>query len=405
MKNIIETLYPMGATLLGAGYDNALTWLGQLMNMDVIEFPSGTQVGSWTVPDEWIVRDAWIKYKGKKIVDYKKNPLSLMVYSEPFQGTVTLEELKKHINTNEERPKFTPYSFKFYERDWGFSLPFGTKLKDGDYEVFIDTEFKPGVMKLGVHTIPGKSDREILLFAHLDHPYQANDNLSAVACLADLAPRLKADHTIKIIFCPETIGSIAYGETQDLSKVDFVIAVDICGNNNSILLQKTFDRVHRINRAANLAVKSIGDHRIGDFRTQIGSDEYYFNDPKVGVPAIMFSTWPYHEYHTDADTPEIIDYDQIKRMQEAVQKTITYYEQDFIPERVVKGPIMRSKYGIQTHDKLRNTYYDYFFYFMDGKAYLSELCAVYGIDFEQALEFISKMEKDGIIRRVDPSQE
>lgn len=403
MKELIETLFKFGPTLLGAGYDNAIKWLNQLIGLEVLEVPSGTKFGTWTVPDEWVPKESWVKLNGEKIIDFSKNPLALTVYSAPFKGKVDIKELKNHLHTNPERHEVIPYSFNFYERDWGFSVPYDqyVLLGEGEYEVFIDTEFRPGKMKIGVHTIPGKTDREVLLFAHLDHPYQANDNLSGVACLVDLAKRLKVKHTVKIIFCPETIGSIAYANIADISKVDFVIAVDICGNDNSILLQKPFNREHRLTRAANMAVRAIGDHRIADFRANIGSDEYYFNDPIVGIPGIMFSTWPYQEYHSSDDTPEKINYDSIKKVQEAIEKTIKYYEQDFIPERIEKGPVMRSKYNLQTHDKLRNVYYDYFFYFMDGKKYLSELCAQYGVDFEQAVEFTNKMIKDGVVKRTD----
>lgn len=409
----------MGATLLGKGYDDALTWLSKLLNLEVIEIPSGTKLETWTVPDEWIVRDAWVKFKGKKIIDYKTQPLSLIVYSEPFKGTVSKEELLKHLIYSDDNPKSTPYNFKFYERTWGFCVPktqiqkqtdpikntWVDTLKDGEYEVFIDTEFKPGVMKLGVHTIPGKSDREILMFAHLDHPYQANDNLSGVACLADLAPQLKCDHTIKIVFCPETIGSIGYALTQDLSKVDFVIAVDICGNTNDLLFQKSFDEESKINRVMHLALQNVGEsYRKGIFRSQIGSDEYIFNDPKIGIPGIMLSRWPYKEYHTADDTPEKIDYDAIKRVQKVILKAIDIWEKDKVPERLFTGPLMRSKYNIQTPFPLLNLSHDYLFFRMDGKKSVAELCTELALNFDYTMEFLEKMNQDGIIRWVDTSE-
>jgi aminopeptidase-like protein len=406
MKEIIETIYGFGATLVSPGYDNAIKWIDQLIGLDVIEIPSGTKIESWTVPDEWIVKDAWVKFNGQEIVNYHKNPLSLVVYSTPFKGKIDVKEFKKHLITDTERPDRTIYGYRFYEKDWGISLPYNqvVMLADGEYEVNIDTELRPGKMKIGVHTIKGKSNREILLFAHLDHPHQANDNLSGIACLVDLAKRIKSNHTIKIIFCPETIGSIAYATTQDISKVDFVMAVDICGNDNSVLVQKAFDRNARVNKAVSLAAAEIGDYRKADFRSVIGSDEYFFNDPLVGIPGVMLSTYPYAEYHTDADTPDKINYDKILETQKIIKRTIEIYEQDFIPERLAKGPIMRSKYGIQATEKKKNLGLDYFFYFMDGKRYLSELCLECGIGFKEALEFISKMEADGTIRRVNPSK-
>lgn len=425
-KNIIETLYPMNRCLMGEGYDNALKFIDHLIPLEILEFPSGTQLGTWTVPDEWIVRDAWVKYGEDKIFDYKKNPLSLVVGSLPFEGFVSLPNLKNHLHTSEEVKDATPYVFKFYDKDWGFCAPktqiyeetdneqdlksgnFVSKWKDKlegeeylmDYEVFIDTEYVPGTMKLGVHTIKGKTDREILLFAHLDHPYQANDNLSAVACLIDLASKIKCDHTIKIVFCPETIGSVAYALTQDLSKVDFMIAVDICGNTNSILMQKSFDVENRINRVAHLAIHSFAEtYRKGAFRNTIGSDEYVFNDPQIGVQGIMLSTHPYKEYHTDQDTPDKIDYEQIEKMGNIIEKIVEIYEKDYIPVKNFKGQLMRSKYGIQTPSPQVNLSWDYFFYNMDGKKTLAELCAEYGLNFDYTYSILEKMVKDKSIKK------
>ncbi len=424
MKELIENLYPINRCLLGEGYDNALEYIKHLIDLEIIEIKSGTKLGTWTVPDEWIVKDAWIKNsKGEKIADYKTSPLSLVVGSDKTHGFCDLAELKRHILYLEDQPNATAYMMNFYGSDWGFCLPYSSmreriesndpnipatfkdKLPEDNYEVEVDTEHVPGKMKLGVHTIKGQSDKEILLFAHLDHPFQANDNLSGVACLVDMAKRINAKHTIKIIFCPETIGSIAYALTQDLSKVDFMIAVDICGNKNSILLQKSFDAEHKLNRIAHLAIHSFAEtYRKGTFRNTIGSDEYVFNDPLVGVPGLMFSTWPYKEYHTADDTPEKIDYEMIQKVQDVIIKTIEIYEKDFIPKREFKGPLMRSRYGIQTNNPQFNLSWDYFIYNIDGKRSLAELCAEYGLNFDQALEVVLNMEKDGFISRVDSSE-
>jgi aminopeptidase-like protein len=411
-KNIIETLTPMNRCLLGEGYDNSLKFIDHLIPLQILEFPSGTQLGTWTVPEEWIVRDAWVKGPdGEKIADYKKNPLSLVVGSIPQVAHMELRTLRKHWHYSDESPDTTPYVFKYYDNTWGFCFPkdvlydkdengLKDKLPEGDYEVFIDSEYKPGIMKLGVHTIKGKSDREILLFAHLDHPFQANDNLSGVACLVDLATKLKVEHTVKIIFCPETIGSVAYALTQDLSKVDFMIALDICGNTNSILMQKSFDAENKINRVAHLAIHSFAEtYRKGAFRNTIGSDEYAFNDPQIGVPGIMLSTHPYKEYHTDQDTPEKIDYEQIEKMGKIIEKIIEIWEKDYIPVKKFKGQLMRSKYGIQTSSPQVNLSWDYFIYNMDGKKTLAELCTEYGLNFDYCYDVMEKIAEDKIIRK------
>lgn len=415
MKQIIEDLFPMNRCLLGEGYDNALKYINHLIPLDVLEFKSGTQVGTWTVPDEWVVHDAWVKKDGQPFVDYATNPLSLVVGSLPFRGKITLEELKHHLHYSDEQPSAFPYEFKFYEKDWGVTIPKnrvykkeGDKtveiLEEGEYEVMIDTEYRPGVMKVATHTIKGKTDREILLFAHLDHPFQANDNLSGVAALIDLVKYIKPemyDHTIKLVFCPETIGSIAYATTQDLSKVDFVIALDAVGNahDGGVMLQKSFDTTQRINAVAALALRSAGGYRQGAFRCGIGSDEYVFNDPKIGIPGIMFTSHPYDKYHTSFDTPEFIDYDMILRVQKAIIKIIEYYEKDFIPERNFEAPLFRSKYKIQSSGKAQNLAWDYFIYSMDGTKTFSELCLEYGLNFDLTYDHVERLVADGQISR------
>lgn len=485
MQELITNLFPMNACLLGEGYDNRLEYLKHLLKLDLIYFNSGEKFDTWTIPENWIVRDAWVKdSEGNKIIDYKKDPLSLVIGSIPFHGKVSLEELRNHWCFSDDMPDAVPYNFMFYEKGWGFCVAkntvkekiiyddqgdlicedglcipkseidpsvgkvriqgvtdwkpeFKDKLAEGEYEVFIDTEFQPGIMKMGVHVIPGKSDREILLFAHLDHPFQANDNLSGVACLVDLAAKLKAkckkhghadksvgwygskfecseclkegspqdveyfDHTIKIVFCPETIGSIAYAKSQDLSKVDFVIAVDVCGNDNSLLLQKSFDAEDRINRVAHVAIQGLREnYRKGGFRSLLGSDEYAFNNPDLNIPGILLSRFPYKEYHTSADTPEKINYEMIEKTGKAIEEIIKVWEADFIPKREVSSPLMRSKYGVQTPSKEFNLSWDYFWYSIDGKRSLAELCCEYGLDFWHTYDFIINMENDGTISRV-----
>jgi aminopeptidase-like protein len=436
LKTTVETLYKMDRQLLGPGYDAALEYLNMLMPMEIKEVPTGTKLGTWKVPEEWVAREGWVKFRGEKIIDFATEPLSLVVYSLPFKGTVTKEELLNHLNWSDTQPEATPYVFKFYERDWGFCVPknkiqlqtsnetvyeekvvdgkvlitqelkqtWEDALEEGEYEVFIDTEFKPGTMKYGVHTIPGKLDREILIFAHLDHPRQANDNLSGIACLLDLKKKLKTDYTVKIVICPETIGSQAYAYLEDLSKVEFVIAVDICGNDKPITLQKSWDAEARINRVAHCALQMAGKtYKKGKFRTQIGSDETVFNDPSIGIPAVLLTTWPYDEYHTSEDTPDKLNYDKIQETADLIVSIVDIYERDYIPTRKFKGPLMRSKYGMQS-TKLVNLNYDYLFYNMDGKRTLAELCAEQELPFGEIYEHLEKIINDAQIIRTPISK-
>jgi aminopeptidase-like protein len=145
-------------------------------------------------------------------------------------------------------------------------------------------------------------------------------------------------------------------------------------------------------------------HRKGVFRSVVGSDEYIFNDPLIGIPGLMLSTWPYPEYHTDQDTPDKIDYSKIEEAEKIIQKIIEIYEADFIPVREFKGPLMRSKYGVQSIDKQMNFAWDYFFYMMDGQKSLAELSTACDIDFDTALNVVNKLIDDNAVTRLDVGQ-
>lgn len=404
MQKIINDLFKINRTLVGSGYDKALEYIrGILPRMEIMEFKTGEEYGTWKIPQKWEVKDAWVKHKGKKIIDFKKEPLSLVVGAKPIHGVVDLKELQNHIHFHSEEEKAIPYVFKYYDKDWGFCLALEqyNKLEEGEYEVFIDTKETEGTLKIGQYIIRG-DDREIFIMVHLDHPYQANDNLSGVVSAINLAKSLECKHTVKVIFVPETIGSIVYAHTQDLSKIDYGITLDMVGNDNSIIMQQTFFEGERINRAGIMAMSNISPecYRKAPFRAPLGADEYIFNDPLIGIPTLLFSRYPYKEYHTNLDTPAIIKEDKIKETIEIVKKTIEIMDKDWIPERHFKGPLMRSRYGVQHLSKEQNRKYDFFFYLMDGKRSVLDLSYICQLEFDEMNELLTKLKKDDIIKSI-----
>lgn len=237
---------------------------------------------------------------------------------------------------------------------------------------------------------------------HLDHPYQANDNLSGVEVAVRLAKRLKCKHTIRIVFVPETIGSVVYAYTQDLSKVEFGITMDMVGNDNTILMQQTFAETEKINKAGTMAMSIVSPetYRKAPFRAPLGADEYILNDPLVGVPTILFSRYPYHEYHSNLDTLDIIKEDKLEETFKVVEKTIKIIENDWTPKREFKGPLMRSRFNVQQLTKEQNRKYDYFFYLMDGNRTLLDLSYACQLNFDEMNKLSKQLKKNGFVKSV-----
>ena len=87
------------------------------------------------------------------------------------------------------------------------------KLKKGNYEVFIDSSFKKGYLNIGEIILKGKSKEEVFLSTYICHPSMANNELSGPVVLNQIIKWLKSikrKYTYRIVFLPETIGSITY---------------------------------------------------------------------------------------------------------------------------------------------------------------------------------------------------
>ena len=77
----------------------------------------------------------------------------------------------------------------------------------------IDASLFNGELNYGELLIKGKSDKEIFLSTYVCHPSMANNELSGPTVLTFLTKWLQADkleYSYRIIFIPETIGSITY---------------------------------------------------------------------------------------------------------------------------------------------------------------------------------------------------
>ncbi len=167
IQHFLDVLFPLNRSLTGKGNRETLQFIQNLVPLNIVEIPSGKKVYDWKVPNEWHVREAWIKNSdGKKIIDFKKNNLHLLGYSIPVQKNFNFLQLKNRLHYIEDKPDTIPYRTSYYKNDWGFCLTknqFMSMEKDGGpFEVLIDSEFdRDGSLSIGEILIPGKSKKEI----------------------------------------------------------------------------------------------------------------------------------------------------------------------------------------------------------------------------------------------------
>jgi len=95
--NLCKELFPLNRSLTGNGNRNTLKILKKhFKNLKIKEVRSGTKVFDWKIPNEWNVKDAWIKAPdGKIFANYKKNNLHLVGYSHKIKKKISFKSLVK----------------------------------------------------------------------------------------------------------------------------------------------------------------------------------------------------------------------------------------------------------------------------------------------------------------------
>ncbi len=326
---LIERLYPITRSITGDGVRETLSIMGEHIDIDVHEVPSGTQILDWTVPPEWNIREAWIKDPaGQVVVDFADSNLHVVGYSTPIRASLSLDDLQPHLHSLPDRPELVPFVNSYYTEAWGFCLRHDTRqaLEDGVYEVLIDSTLAPGSLTYGEHVIPGRSDREILVSAHICHPSLANENLSGLAASVDLAGRLagaELHHTVRFVFAPATVGAITWlARNQDrVPRMTAGLTLTSLGDTAPLTYKRTVDGDLTIDAAAESVLEESGvDHRVIDFYP-FGYDERQYNSPGFRAPVGSFMRAIHGqtpEYHTSGDNLDLVDRAQIEQAIEVI---------------------------------------------------------------------------------------
>ena len=191
-----------------------------------------------------------------------------------------------------------------------------------------------------------KPEEEILLVAHLCHPKpSANDNASGAGLLIEIARTMKTlinsrklrrpDRTIRFLWVPETLGSVAYISRHE-DVVDKMVAgvdLDMVGQNqelckstlnvdrtpdslpsylNDFVFNLVEQSVDEFDAKTHFGTGSTFRYRMNTFSG--GSDHAEFSNSTSHVPCLMLLQWPDLYYHTSLDTIDKVSEDMLKRV-------------------------------------------------------------------------------------------
>ena len=299
MMELIEELWFLKREIVSEDFDKALYRLAEEVPMTIHEYPTGSQVWTWKVPEKWTCREAYLEtLDGKRLIDYADHPLHVISYSLPFEGEVNREELLDHLHVHPHIPDAIPFVFKYYQRDWGLCATQEVRdsLTEDKYRVVIRTSFDEGALKVGEVVIPGETEESFMLVAHLCHPAMVNDDLTGVVVGLDVVRKLLKDpkpkHTYRLLILPETIGSVAYLSEHEalIPKMVGGLFLEMLGNNAPFAFQRSLQPDSQVDKALISALLGCApDGFVGPYRTIISNDERQFNAPGVRVPMLSIS--------------------------------------------------------------------------------------------------------------------
>ena len=413
--NLAGKLFPICRSITGDGVRETLQVLSSIYNgINIYEVPTGAKVFDWVVPKEWVIRDAYIECQdGTRIADFKKNNLHLMGYSIPVNQTMTLDELQEHLYSLPEQPAVIPYVTSYYKESFGFCLSHEerTLLKRGLYRVFIDSELKEGSLSYGEIIIPGERKEEIFFSSYICHPSMANNELSGPCTAIYLAKWLSEKprrYTYRIVFVPETIGSITY-----LSKnLDEMKRRVIAGFNLSCLGDSgnfTYIASRYGNTLADRAARAMLREFDPKYKNRSfldrGSDERQYCAPGVDLPLCCITRTKfgeYPEYHTSADNMEFItpkalgeSFEFFVRLTEALEINEKYNARcKCEPQLSPRGlyPTISDKNSGEAVRTMMN-----FIAYCDGRNDLFEISEIIGATISEIIPIVIKLKNSDVL--------
>ncbi|MDB9812354.1 DUF4910 domain-containing protein [Candidatus Pelagibacter sp.] len=426
----LSDLFYYNRSLAGEENRKTLNYLKKEIPLNIKSLKSGLNVFDWTIPNEWKLNKGYIaNHTGKKIIDFKDNNLHVASYSQSVKKKLTFNELKKKIFTH-KIDNAIPYRTLYYKNDWAFCLSkkdlekirkISLKERNKKFNICIDSNFIKGKMNYGEILIPGTSKKEILISTYICHPSMANDNLSGVI-LTNLLVRFLKNYiglkwSYRIVFIPETIGSIGYikKNLKSLKKIDFGLNISCVGGKGIFSVKETWNPDHFLNKIINnIFLKN--NIRYKKFKYDIhGSDErqYSYNGCSINIMSIHKDKfYDYKEYHTSLDNLSFVKGHQIfetfllyKKLILEIEKQEIYLHSNRYSEPMLsKHKLYPDTGGALMPDKNKSEkkldYILWILFLCDGKKTLNDIKELLSISDKYFFKLINELKERKLIIHV-----
>ncbi len=418
-----KTLFPLNRSLTGKGIKQTLKIIkNEFPKLKIKKIKSGAKVFDWRIPQEWNISDAFIIDKnGNKIIDFKKNNLHVVGYSKPINITMERDELINNLFSLKKQPNAIPYITSYYKKRWGFCMSYNQlkKLKNNykkkdKFKVVIKSRFNnKGFLNYGELLLKGNSTDEILVSTYICHPSMANNELSGPIVSMSLINYFKKiknlNKSIRFIFIPETIGSIAYIYLNFNKLKDRVIGgynLSCIGDerNHSCMLSKYENSPSDESLIEAYKKLKIKKYKIYSFLKR-ASDERQFNSPGIDLKITSIFRTKYGEfpeYHTSLDNFNLVTLRGVKGGYNVVKKSITILLNKIIPKNKILCEPHMGKRGLyptlSTKEKnSTTTNYMNFLQYADGNNSIEKISKKINLSVNLTKKIFLKLKSNNLV--------
>jgi len=418
-KNI---LFPICRSLTGSGVKKTLTIIKkEFPKLKIKKIKSGTKVFDWKVPPEWNIKNAHVlDSHGNKIIDFKNNNLHLVSYSIPVNKRLKKNNLLKKIYFLKKQPNAIPYITSYYKRRWGFCVSYKQKkeierkYKSNDkFKVVINSKLNnKGNLNYAEIVLKGISKQEILISTYICHPSMANNELSGIVVamgLINFFKKKKLKKTLRFIFIPETIGSIAYLSKNLNHLKNHVIGgfnLSCIGDNrqHSCMFSKYENSPSDYAIIEAYKKLKIKKFKIYSFLER-GSDERQYNSPGIDLPisSIFRSKYgKYPEYHTSLDNFDLVTMKGINGGFKVAKTAIEILLNKIIPTNIILCEPQMGNRGlypslsIKKNKKISKSYLD-FLQYSDGKNTIEQVSKKINLNIKETKNLYNLLKKKKLV--------
>ncbi|MBX7199755.1 MAG: DUF4910 domain-containing protein [Rhodospirillaceae bacterium] len=319
--DLCRKMYPVKGLIVSPDITRAFAQLkAAYPEIEIHSYPTGATAEDWEVPMSWEAVKGIVKAEdGRVLASLDESFLMVAAYSEPVNGWFSKAEIAKRVRTDRNHPQ--SYSLEHRNAynhalvDWGITLPdavWEAMPEDGRFHVEIETRVKPGVLQVASAVLPGRRPETICLCSQFDE--LCNDGQSSAVFAAELIEHLKTwkdrEFTYHVLLVPEMFGTLffAHHNKELLDRTVAMFNLETLGAGRQWTLKKALRHGGSLEQALEAAfVAARVPFAVADYFGAFSNDERVYGWPNLGIPGPALQRHPFDDYHTQADTPDILD--------------------------------------------------------------------------------------------------